>query len=127
MSEFVEWLGDRLQENGWSYNELARRSGLSSGGVSIVMTQRQKPGVEFCRGVARALDEPPEKLFRLAGLLPHRADRDEKIDAILYYYDRMTPQAQEHFERIARALASDAEGSQDVDVSGTNSEAVAPA
>lgn len=105
MSELVKWLKGRLREDGWSYNELARRAGLSSGGISIVMTQRQNPGVEFCRGVARALGEPPEKLFRLAGLLPPRSENEEQVDEILFYYDKMTPQAQEHFRQIARALA----------------------
>jgi transcriptional regulator with XRE-family HTH domain len=105
MSELVDWLRKRVRREGWSYNELARRAGLSSGGISIVMTQRQNAGVEFCLGVARALNEPPEKIFRLAGLLPRRSGTDEKIDEIVFYFDQMTPQAQEHFRQIARALA----------------------
>ena len=112
MSELVEWLKRRVRREGWSYNELARRAGLSSGGISIVMTRRQNAGVEFCLGVARALNEPPEKIFRLAGLLPRREDPDERIDEILFYFDQMTPQAQEHFRQIARALAEAQTGSE---------------
>ena len=136
MSELVEWLRNRVRHEGWSYNGLARRAWLSSGGISIVMTQRQNPGVEFCLGVARALNEPPEKIFRLAGLLPRRSDPDEKLDEILFYFDQMTPQAQEHFRQIARALAESralsgggerVETDEDEDASAAAGQALAPA
>lgn len=107
MNDFTQWLTERIRENGWSNNELGRRAGLSSAAVSLVMTGRQKPGLDFCRGVAVALDEPPEKVLRLAGLLPPRSEQDERIDEILFHFDRMTPRAQEHFRLIARALAEE--------------------
>lgn len=86
MSEFINWLNRELEEKGWGYNELARRAGLSSGGVSHVMTGRQNPGYEFCIKAARAVGEPPEKILRLAGHLPPRPtqviEEDEAIDII---------------------------------------------
>ena len=128
MSELVEWLTSRLRANGWSHNELARRAGLSSAGVSDVMTQRQKPGIEFCRGVALALNEPPEKVLRLAGLLPHRRKNDELSNEIMFYYDQMTPAAQEHLVRIAQALAEGEEGvKENEDRTAATDEALAPA
>jgi len=69
MSDFTDWLNAELNTRGWGYNELARRAGLSSGGVSIVMTERQRPGWEFCTKIADALVEKPERVLRLAGLL----------------------------------------------------------
>ncbi len=72
MTTFTEWLNERLENIGWSYNELARRAGLSSGGVSLVMTEARRPGPEFALGVARALRIPPERVFRKAGILPPR-------------------------------------------------------
>lgn len=70
MSELTTWLNQEVDQRGWSFNELARRADVSSGHVSLVMTERQKPGYEFCVKVANALDEPPENVLRLAGLLP---------------------------------------------------------
>jgi transcriptional regulator with XRE-family HTH domain len=70
MSRFTDWLNHELEHRGWSYNELGRRAGLSSGGVSVVMTERQNPGYEFCVKVAQALQELPENVLQLAGLLP---------------------------------------------------------
>jgi transcriptional regulator with XRE-family HTH domain len=112
MSAFAKWLEHQLDLRSWSYNELARQAGVSSAGVSQVMTGRQKPGVGFCKGVAAALKIPADKVFRLAGLLPEVPERDERVDEILYYYDQMTPQMQENLRIIARAFleASEQEG-----------------
>jgi hypothetical protein len=38
--------------------------------VSNVLTGKQVPGLEFCKGVAQALDMRTEELLRLAGHLP---------------------------------------------------------
>lgn len=70
MSKFVIWLNQQVDERGWTFNELGRRAGLSSGHISMVTTERQNPGYDFCIKVANALDEPPEKVLRIAGLLP---------------------------------------------------------
>jgi transcriptional regulator with XRE-family HTH domain len=67
---FVNWLGQQLERRGWSYQDLADRAGFSRSGVSLVMTQRQGPGLDFCKGVARAFHLPPEYVLRKAGLLP---------------------------------------------------------
>jgi len=109
MNPFVRWLEAELHDRHWSNNELARQAELSSASVSQVMTGRQQPGLDFCRGVAEALNVPPERVFRLAGLLPPKPQRDEVIDEILFYYDQMTPQAQAHLRMIARAFAEGGE------------------
>lgn len=70
MNDLIVWINSELSKRAWSNNELARRSGMSSAGMSLVMTGRNAVTWEFCANVARALGEPPEKLFRLAGLLP---------------------------------------------------------
>jgi transcriptional regulator with XRE-family HTH domain len=128
MRPLVQWLATELEQRRWSYNELARQAGVSSAAVSMVMTGQQNPGVDFCRGVAKALNAPPERVFRLAGLLPHRPERDELVDELLFYYDHMTPESQAHFRLIARAFA---EGSGQVEelqeARGRAGDALAPA
>ena len=107
MSELADWMKDRVGENGWSNNELGRRAGLSSASISLVMTGRQKPGLRFCLGVAKALDEPPERVLRLAALLPPAPERDEVVEELLFHFERMPEDAQKHFLVIARALAEE--------------------
>jgi transcriptional regulator with XRE-family HTH domain len=70
MSEIGEWLANELKTRAWSSSELARRADISQSSVSNVVTGKQIPGLEFCKGVARALDIPADRLLRLAGHLP---------------------------------------------------------
>jgi transcriptional regulator with XRE-family HTH domain len=70
MTEIGEWLGQQLQERGWSSSELARRAGISQSSVSNVLTGKQVPGLEFCKGAAQALGMRTEELLSLAGHLP---------------------------------------------------------
>lgn len=107
MNPIVAWLRAELDRRRWSNNELARQAGLSPAGVSQVMNGQQNPGVDFCRGVAKAFNEPPERVFRLAGLLPLRPERDQVANEFLFYFDQMTPQARKHVRTIVRALAED--------------------
>jgi len=68
-TEFINWLRKELQERDWSQNELARRAGFTSAGVSLVMTGERNPGPEFCQAIARVLKLPQEEVFLRAGLL----------------------------------------------------------
>ena len=70
MTEIGEWLEGQLEERGWSSSELARRAGISQSSVSNVLTGKQVPGLEFCKGVAEALDVRTEELLQQAGHLP---------------------------------------------------------
>jgi len=77
--EFIEWLEVELQRRGWSYNELGRRAKMTGANVSRVMGERQSITYPFVAAVAHALKERPERLFRLAGLLPQTRGGDDEI------------------------------------------------
>ena len=66
----VGWIEDKLQETGWSQRELARRANVSHSMVSKVVSGEKTPGIDFCTAIARTFGERPEKVLRLAGLLP---------------------------------------------------------
>ena len=68
--DFVTWLNGELNKRGWSNSELHRRSGMANSTISMILGGQKKPGWDFCAAIAKALGEPPEKVFRLAGLLP---------------------------------------------------------
>lgn len=69
-NKFFDWLNIELAQRGWSYRELGKRAGFSSGTVSMVINGKNKISWEFCAGVALAFKVPAEPIFRLAGLLP---------------------------------------------------------
>lgn len=105
--EFSEWLNEERNKRGWTQNELARRAGMTSSGVSQVITRRTFPGPEFCRGVARALGVPPERVFRKAGLLPPRiigGDNSEERKKLLDYFDAVGKHERQAILAVASTL-----------------------
>jgi transcriptional regulator with XRE-family HTH domain len=67
--DFAEWVRGELEKRGWSQNELARQAGLTSAGISRMMTGMRDPGVDLCQGIARAFGIPQIIVFERAGLL----------------------------------------------------------
>jgi len=77
--DFIQWLIDELNERDWSMNELARRAGVTSGAISLVMSMQRKPGPELLLGIAQALQLPPETVFRKAGIFPDNVDLEPSM------------------------------------------------
>ncbi len=88
-NKLVTYLNAELKERGWSLRELARRSGLSHTIISLALNEQRSMTFETVDAIARALGEPPEKLFRMAGLLPGRTTREELIEEIIHYFDQL--------------------------------------
>lgn len=103
VNELLTWLNTEIGNRGWSNNELARRAGMSSAGLSKVMTGRNAITWDFCYLVAQALKEPPEKLFRLAGLLPPTSpERDQMIQEIVEILKQLSSEERQHILDYAR-------------------------
>jgi len=84
MSDFTDWIKEELTLRGWTQNDLARRANISSGGLSLIMTEQRGITASVCRSISRALKLPEEEVFRRAGLLsdkktPIVADEREKL------------------------------------------------
>lgn len=105
MSDFSDWLSEKLTAVGWSYNELGRQAGISSGGVSLLMSGQQEPSYEFCRKIAHALNEPLELVLRKADLLPETQKDDPLVKEIMLYIEQLSPEEQEDIAIMIRALA----------------------
>ena len=72
---FSKWLDTEIAQRGWSQSEAARRGAISSQMVNAVINGQANPGIEFCRGIAKALEIPLEEVFRFAGILPTKPTR----------------------------------------------------
>ena len=68
--EFAEWLRGELAERGLSQRELARRSGMTSPGVSQIVRGKVQPTVESIYKIAEGLELDPLSVLHLAGVLP---------------------------------------------------------
>jgi len=104
-TELTNWLNVQVEERAWSFRELGRRSGLSSGTVSAVMTGRAFAGWDFCAGVAGALDVEPDYVFRLAGLLPRLPESVQEEKEVLSIVRRLPTATRSLVLTQLRALA----------------------
>ena len=86
----TSWLASEIKRRGWSIRELARRAGVSHTTAADVLSKQRDPTADFCLGIARALNMPPEEVLRRAGILPPLpAPEDETFRQILEYVKRM--------------------------------------
>ena len=91
MEKFIPWLLEELKNRSWCPADLAHQAGLSTGSLSNILTGNRRAGPDSCRAIAQALDTPPEKVFRLAGLLPPLpAAEDEQLYEMIETFQRLT-------------------------------------
>lgn len=79
-NKLADWINKELEKRGWSCSEASRQGGISHTSISQTVSGRQ-PGVDVCKGLAKAFNTPVETVYRLAGLLPEISDLD-KMDMI---------------------------------------------
>ena len=103
--DFTEWLENELITRGWTRAELARRANVSQSTLSLIWTGERTPGPDFCRAIARALNIPPETVFRKAGLLPASPDPDPEIEEALYLFAQLPTPVRKLVLLQIRALA----------------------
>lgn len=103
-SEFTQWLHDRIRESGKSQSELAYAGGISASQISRVLSGTREPGSDFCRAIARALDVPPEIVFRRAGLLPDNPNDPPDVKEALHLFRRLPVEKRRDFLAQMRAI-----------------------
>lgn len=83
MSDALRTLVAReIEQRSWSHRELARRTGLSQSLISKTLSGERSASADFCVKVAEVLEEPPEKLLRLAGILPSPPTSEDDLALI---------------------------------------------
>lgn len=70
MEPLVDFLEAELARRAWRQADLARAAGVPDATIHHILNGSRRAGPEVCNALARALDEAPERIFRLAGLLP---------------------------------------------------------
>ena len=77
---FIDWLNKEMLKRGISARKLSDKLGKANNYVSSVLVSPSEPPISFYVGLAEAFDEPIEKILRLAGILPTRADGDMEAE-----------------------------------------------
>lgn len=79
---WVDWIITERKKIGWSQAILARHSNLSRTAISdYEKRKRLNPNVDALSRIATALGYPPERLLRIANILPPRLEIDETIES----------------------------------------------
>lgn len=68
--EFGEWIQQRLDNRRWNQADFCRAAGIADATLSRIMSGTRAVGPDVTTAIARALGEPPDRVFRAAGLLP---------------------------------------------------------
>jgi transcriptional regulator with XRE-family HTH domain len=71
--EFLAWLDEALALRGWNDSELSRQAGIAHSVISHARRGRL-PKWEASEAIAKALNVPPEAVFRRTGLLKDQPD-----------------------------------------------------
>lgn len=104
--DFVAWLNQQLEERGWSRSEAARRGEFSSSMLDKVIGGFAQPGLDFCRGLARAFNMPLEDVLRRAGILPALVELPDEAkdwgERLLYLTEEDRRRAVEMMEQVLK-------------------------
>lgn len=102
--KLITWINDELEKRGWSYGELARRSGITGAAISHLVNGRNRPGFELCTGVAQAFGVDPVFVLRLAELLPSVSPAAQNEDELIAIYRQLNETNRLAVRATARAL-----------------------
>ena len=100
--KFNNWILSQLKDRGWSQADLARKSGLTRGGVSNYINGRI-PDENALRKIAKAFKLPAEVVFRAAGVLPPTTD-DPWSENMNHKINQLTGVRREMAERLLNTL-----------------------
>lgn len=97
---FLTWLDNELTKRSWNRAYLAERASISQSTLSMIGKRERNPGPDLCLSIAKALDIPPEIVFRKAGLLPQVPDNQENLEEFREILNHLTPEETEELKRI---------------------------
>lgn len=104
-TNFPKWLEQQRNEKGWSQSDLSRAAGISRQVISDYEGYKRKFFDEdILKKIARAFKMPPEHVFRMAGLLPQKADTDEWVEEMNHKMGLLDHAKRPMAERLLNAL-----------------------
>lgn len=103
--QFAQWLQDELNKRGWDQAELSRRSNVSKGQISRVMSTSRGIGPDTAKAIAHALDLPEELVFREAGLLSDKPEEPPTLSEWIHLFLTADKEERERMLELARVLS----------------------
>lgn len=86
-TEFADWLNEELQRKGWRQADLMRATGISRGGISLLMSGQIKPAPQTVMQLAVVFKVPPDFIMRKVGYLPPKNEGgDPTLEEVNFKY-----------------------------------------
>ncbi len=92
---FVEWLQKRMMEQRMSQAELARRSGISQGHISLIIAGDRQPTYETMRTIALGMRLDPKVMFAELGVIEDDNNKDAGVEMLASRLMAMSPAQRE--------------------------------
>ena len=88
--EFVDWLKEQMDRNGWTQEDFSSRAGLPSSTFNAYLTRKTKPMPDKLRGFADATGTSMRRLLIICNFAKESDFRakalSEKEEELLYWY-----------------------------------------
>ena len=104
MENLTDFLEAELARRSWRPADLARAAGVPDATISHILNGSRRAGPDVCNALARALDKQPERIFRLAGLLPPLPPAVEEEQEAVRILRGLSPDLREAAMRMLRGL-----------------------
>jgi transcriptional regulator with XRE-family HTH domain len=103
-NDFPNWLMQEMEKRGWNQSELAEKAGMTPTAISDVLKGKRNPGLQFCKGVARAFDVTLGEVLRHANIAPPIPPKDAWVEEMTYMLLNMPPEYREAAEVVIKAF-----------------------
>jgi transcriptional regulator with XRE-family HTH domain len=101
-TDFPTWLLLEMQKRNWNQSDLSRKSGVSSGQISRLLSGNRNPTHESLISFAKAFNLPEENVFRAAGFIKKQSSQNNLTAELNHLFEQLPPQDQEEILEIAR-------------------------
>ena len=106
MENITNYLLNEMEKRNWKPADLAKRAGVDSGLLSRILNGERNAGPDTCTSIAQALNVPPEVVFRKAGILPSKPNRNTFMDELEFIFNSLPDNDREEILEIARMKLS---------------------
>ena len=88
---FGDWLKKCLDEREITQYQLSQRTGISPSHINRIISGERGVGEKSMLAIARALQIPPEEVYRRFGLLPPKPKDNIEDEELLFLYHQLSP------------------------------------
>ncbi|NMC59505.1 MAG: helix-turn-helix transcriptional regulator [Candidatus Methanofastidiosa archaeon] len=100
--DFSAWLLQELEKREWTQAKLAEKAHVKKSTISRILRGERGIGNEVAISIAKALDYPQEKIFRLIGLLPTIKQKSEQKEELNFLFDKLPEKEKEDLLKYIR-------------------------